>query len=110
MPEIPRMRGSLGRTVLATFVLAFLCVACGRINEGSEGGANGIRPISSRGGEKDIAGSGEASVEWVEVSTLATNLAVPWPVGLDLQPRLLRQPSQRPGRSHPAPGGGRRIE
>jgi glucose/arabinose dehydrogenase len=78
MPEIPRMRGSLGRTVLATFVLAFLCVACGRINEGGEGGANDIRPISSRGGEKDIAGSGEASVEWVEVSTLATNLAVPW--------------------------------
>jgi glucose/arabinose dehydrogenase len=79
MPEIVRMRESFGRTVLATFLLAFLCVACDRTNdEGSGGVGNGIGPISTEGGKKDTAGSGGASMERVEVSTLATNLEVPW--------------------------------
>jgi glucose/arabinose dehydrogenase len=79
MPEIVRMRGSFGRTVLAAFLLAFLCVACDRTNdEGSGGAGNGIGPISTEGGKKDTTGSGGASVERVEVSTLATNLEVPW--------------------------------
>ena len=78
MPEILRRRGSFGITVLATILLAFLCVACGLTDEESGGGGYDIDPGSGGGGEKESPGSGEASVERVEVSTLATNLEVPW--------------------------------
>jgi len=78
MPKILRIRGSFAITVLATILLAFLCVACGQTDEGSGGGGNDIDPGPSGGGEKDTAGSGGASVERVEVSALATNLEVPW--------------------------------
>ena len=78
MPKILRIRGSFAITVLATILLAFLCVACGQTDEGSGGGGNDIDPGPSGGGEKDTAGSGGASVERVEVSALAANLEVPW--------------------------------
>ena len=78
MPKILRIRGSFAITVLATILLAFLCVACGQTDEGSGGAGNNIDPGPSGGGEKDTAGSRGASVERVEVSALAANLEVPW--------------------------------
>jgi glucose/arabinose dehydrogenase len=73
------MNGPFGRTALLAVLLAVLCVACDRANEGSGGPGNGIGPINAQGAKtEDTARSGEASVRRVEVSTLATNLEVPW--------------------------------
>jgi glucose/arabinose dehydrogenase len=80
MPESVRMIGSFGRTVLAAFLLVFLCVACGRSTEENGKSGNDFEPITTTQGEsnEDAAGSGGASSERVEVSTIATNLEVPW--------------------------------
>jgi glucose/arabinose dehydrogenase len=73
------MNGSFGRTAVLAVLLAVLCVACDRANEGSGDPGNGIGPINAQGAKtEDPARSGEASVRRVEVSTLATNLEVPW--------------------------------
>ena len=73
------MEGPVGRTVLLVVLLALLCAACGRTGEG-QGGGDDIGPINTGGGKKtgDIANRGEPPVERVGVSTLATNLEVPW--------------------------------
>ncbi len=79
--QIPtRMGGSIGRTVLLAVLLALLCSACDRFSEESGNGGKDIEPISTGRGEKeeDTAGSSGAPVGRVEVTTLATDLEVPW--------------------------------
>ena len=71
------MRNRLGRTALLAVLLALLCAACVRTGEGGGNGGNDIEQITTGGG-KETEDSGEASIERVEVSTLATNLEVPW--------------------------------
>ena len=80
MPGTTRMGGSIGRTVLLSVLLALLCTACERSAEVRGRSGNDIEPISTGQEEKseDTAGQGGASVERVEVSTLATDLEVPW--------------------------------
>jgi glucose/arabinose dehydrogenase len=75
-----RMGGSIGRTVLLALLLALLCTGCDRFSEESGNGGKDIEPVSTGQGEKkeDTAGSGGAPVGRVEVSTLATDLEVPW--------------------------------
>jgi glucose/arabinose dehydrogenase len=67
-----------GRTALLTSLLVLLCTACGQT--GQEHGNGGDEPEPIDAGEKtaDATGSGEDSTERVEVSTLATDLEVPW--------------------------------
>jgi glucose/arabinose dehydrogenase len=74
------MTDSFGRTVLLVLLLALLCAACDRSAKGNGKSGNDIEPISTGRGDKkeDTAGSGGAPVERVEVSTLATDLEVPW--------------------------------
>jgi glucose/arabinose dehydrogenase len=69
---------SFGRTVLLTVLLVLLCAACDRTNEGSGGDGEDPGPIDAGGKTEDTAGSGRTTVKRVEVSTLATNLEVPW--------------------------------
>jgi glucose/arabinose dehydrogenase len=78
MPGSLRIKEPFGRTVLLAVLLAFLFAACDRTSEGN--GSDGYTPgsIDARGKTEDTAESGEASVKRVEVSTLATNLEVPW--------------------------------
>ena len=61
-------------------LLTILCAACDRSTQESGKSGNDIEPISTGQGEKkeDTAGSGGPLVEQVEVSTLATDLEVPW--------------------------------
>jgi glucose/arabinose dehydrogenase len=68
----------LGRTVWVV-LLALLCAACDGTGE-DRGGGNDIGSIDTGGGKKteDAGGSSGTSVERVGVSTLATNLEVPW--------------------------------
>jgi glucose/arabinose dehydrogenase len=94
-----RMGGSLGRTVLLAILLALLCAACDRSAEETKKGGNDIDPItteeepitseesssteepsSTRPGKKEesTADTRKTPVRRVEVSTLATNLEVPW--------------------------------
>ncbi len=74
------MIDSFGRTVLLAVLLTILCAACDRSAQESGKSGNDIEPISTGQGEKreDTAGSDGAPVERVEVSTLATDLEVPW--------------------------------
>ena len=74
------MTESFGRTVLLALLLALLCAACDRSAKESGKSGNDIEPISTGQGKKagDTADSGGAPVERVEVSTLATDLEVPW--------------------------------
>jgi len=74
------MTDSFGRTVLLALLLALLCAACDRSAKESVKSGNDIEPISTGQGKKagDTADSGGAPVERVEVSTLATDLEVPW--------------------------------
>ncbi len=74
------MTESFGRTVLLALLLALLCAACDRSAKESGKSGNDIEPISTGQGKKAgaTAGSGGAPVERVEVSTLATDLEVPW--------------------------------
>jgi glucose/arabinose dehydrogenase len=69
----------LGRTVWVFVLLALLCAACDGIGE-VQGDGNDIGSIDTGGGKKteDAGGSSGTSVERVGVSTLATNLEVPW--------------------------------
>ncbi len=78
MLGLPRTRGQIGMTTFLAVLLALLCAACGPASEGGGDGGD-PKPITV-GGEKteDSTRSGGASVERVEVSTLATNLDVPW--------------------------------
>src|SRR5215212_3185599 len=69
---------SFGRAVLLTVLLVLLCAACDRTNEGSEGDGEDPGPIDAGGKTADATGSGRTTVKRVEVSTLATNLEVPW--------------------------------
>jgi glucose/arabinose dehydrogenase len=68
----------LGRTVWVV-LLALLCAACDVTGE-DQGDGNDIGSIDTGGGKKteDAGGSSGTSVERVGVSTLATNLEVPW--------------------------------
>jgi glucose/arabinose dehydrogenase len=78
MPVSPPTAVSFGRTVLLTVLLVLLCAACDRTYEGSGGDGQDPGPIDAGGKTEDTAGSGRTTVKRVEVSTLATNLEVPW--------------------------------
>jgi glucose/arabinose dehydrogenase len=59
-------------------LLVLLCAACGQTGQGS-GNGDEPEPIDAGGGKtEDTAGSEGAPAKRVEVSTLATNLEVPW--------------------------------
>src|SRR5215211_2510676 len=75
-----RMSDAFGKTVLLTVLLACRCAACNRTNEESGKSGNDIEPITTGRGEKaeGTSGPGVASKRWVEVSTLVTDLEVPW--------------------------------
>jgi glucose/arabinose dehydrogenase len=80
MQGFPSTDGSVGRAELLAVLLVLLCAAC----DGSAGergkSDNGIKPITTGQGEKEKVTSNQsrATVERVEVSTLATDLEVPW--------------------------------
>jgi len=78
MTVSPSTIASFGRTALLTVLIILLGSACGQTSQ--EGGNGGGEPEPIDAGEKtaDATGSGEASTERVEVSTLATDLEVPW--------------------------------
>ena len=79
MPGSARITDSFGRTVLLAVLLALLCAACDRFAQESGKSGNEIEPITTGQGKKEnSAGSGGAPEERVEVSTLATDLEVPW--------------------------------
>ena len=70
--------GSFGKTVLLAVLLVLPCAACDGSAEERGKGDNDIKPITTGQGEKDTSKQGGASVERVEVSTLAADLEVPW--------------------------------
>jgi glucose/arabinose dehydrogenase len=72
--------GSFGKTVLLAVLLVLECAACDRSAERSGKSDNDIKPITTGQGEKekDTSNQRGASVERVEVSTLAADLEVPW--------------------------------
>src|SRR5215210_331611 len=80
MQGFARMGGSFSKTVLLAVLLVLLCAACDRSAEVRGKSDNDIEPITTGQGEKegDTSNPGGASVERVEVSTLATDLEVPW--------------------------------
>src|SRR5215208_1198815 len=69
---------SMGRMLLLAVLIALLCAACDRSTE--ERGENGkdFRPITTGRAENTKETTAATSVERVEVSTLATDLEVPW--------------------------------
>ncbi len=75
-----RWDGSFGKAVLLAVLLVVMCAACERSAEESGNSGNDIEPITTgqAGKEKKGSNQGGASVERVEVSTLATDLEVPW--------------------------------
>ena len=75
-----RMGGSFGETALLVVLLVLMCAACDGSAEERGKSDNDIEPITTGQGEKaeDTANQGGASVERVEVRTLATYLEVPW--------------------------------
>src|SRR5215207_8835366 len=75
-----RMGSSFGKTVLLVALLVLMSAACDGSVEVTGKSDNDIEPITTGQGEKkeDTSSQGEASVERVEVSTLVTNLEVPW--------------------------------
>jgi glucose/arabinose dehydrogenase len=75
-----RWDGSFGKAVLLAVLLVVMCAACERSAEESVNSGNDIEPITTgqAGKEKKGSNQGGASVERVEVSTLATHLEVPW--------------------------------
>jgi glucose/arabinose dehydrogenase len=75
-----RWDGSFGKAVLLAVLLVVMCAACERSAEESGNSNNEIEPITTgqAGKEKKGSNQGGASVEKVEVSTLATDLEVPW--------------------------------
>src|SRR5918994_2471480 len=78
MPGSTPTRTSFGWTVLLAVLLALLLAACDRTNEVSGGDGEDPGPIDAGGKTEDANGSGGTTVERVEVSTLATDLEVPW--------------------------------
>jgi glucose/arabinose dehydrogenase len=80
MPGAARLTESFGGTVLLAVLVALLCTGCDRSAQQSGKSGNDIEPSSTGQGEKEeeTAGSSGARVERVEVSTLATDLEVPW--------------------------------
>jgi len=72
-----RSSDSFGKTVLLAVLLGLLCASCSESTEAVGKSGNDLEPITTQK-EKDTAGSGGAPVKWVEVSTLATDLEVPW--------------------------------
>src|SRR5215213_11486957 len=80
MQGFARMVGSFGKTVLLVVLLGLMCAACDGSAEERGKSDNDIEPITTGQGEKeeDTSNQGRASVERVEVSTLATDLEVPW--------------------------------
>ena len=72
--------GSLGKILLLAVLLVLLCAACDRSAEESGNSDDDIGPITTGQAESEEGTSdpGGASVERVEVSTLATDLEVPW--------------------------------
>ncbi|CAN5779500.1 PQQ-dependent sugar dehydrogenase [soil metagenome] len=78
MLGLPRTRGQIGMTAFLAVLLALLCAACGPTSEG--GGDGGDPEPITIGGEKtdESTRSGGGSVERIAVSTLATDLEVPW--------------------------------
>ncbi len=79
MPASPPTIVLFVRTALLMALLVLLGAACGRTGQGSGNAGGEPGPIDAGGGNTEsAAGSGEASARRVEVSTLATNLEVPW--------------------------------
>ena len=78
MPVSPPTIASFGWTALLTVLLVLLCAACGQTSQESGNGGGEPEPIDAGEKTADATGSGEASTERVEVSTLATDLEVPW--------------------------------
>jgi glucose/arabinose dehydrogenase len=72
--------GSFGRILLLAALLVPMCAACERSAEQSGNSDNDIGPITAGQGDKNENTSDPegASVGRVEVSTLATDLEVPW--------------------------------
>ena len=72
--------GSLGKILLLAVLLVLLCATCDRSAEESGNSDDDIGPITTGQAENEegTSDSGGASVERVEVSTLATDLEVPW--------------------------------
>ena len=75
-----RSSESCGRIVLLAVLLALLCAACNRSTEENGKSGNDLEPITTTQEVKkeETADAGGPSVTRVEVSTLATNLEVPW--------------------------------
>jgi glucose/arabinose dehydrogenase len=72
--------GSFSKTLLFPFLLVLMCAACDSSSKESGNSGNDVGPITTGqvGKEENTSSTGEASVERVEVSTLATDLEVPW--------------------------------
>jgi glucose/arabinose dehydrogenase len=78
MPVLRRTSGQTGITAFLAVLLPLLCAACSPPSEGGESGGD-PRSITVAGEQTDESTrSGGASVERIEVSTLATDLEVPW--------------------------------
>ncbi|HJQ28251.1 MAG TPA: PQQ-dependent sugar dehydrogenase, partial [Rubrobacter sp.] len=69
---------SFGRTLLLVAVFALLCAACDRTTEQRGERGNDFEQITTGPGVSTEETTGAAPVERVEVSTLVTNLDVPW--------------------------------
>jgi glucose/arabinose dehydrogenase len=74
----PSTIASYGRTALLTVTLVLLGAACGQTSRESGNGGGEPEPIDAGEKTAEATGSGKASTGRVEVSTLATDLEVPW--------------------------------
>jgi glucose/arabinose dehydrogenase len=77
MPGSSPAVAMFGRTALLAVLIVLLCASCGRTGQGSRNEGDEPKPIDA-GKTEDTAGSGADRAKRVEVSTLATNLDVPW--------------------------------
>ena len=78
MPVSPPTIASFVWSALLTVLLVLLCSACGQTSRESENGGGEQEPIDAGEKTADATEPGEASAKRVEVSTLATDLEVPW--------------------------------
>jgi glucose/arabinose dehydrogenase len=80
MQRLSRTDGPVGKAVLLAVLLVLLCAACDGSAEERGKSRSDIEPITAGQGAKneDTEGPGGAFVGRVEVSTLATDLEVPW--------------------------------
>ena len=78
--NIQECGGSSGKTLLLAVILVLMCAACDRSAQEGGNSDNDIESITTgqAGKEEDASNPGGASVERVEVSTLSTDLEVPW--------------------------------